>query len=84
MKQVRAFGRFWYDFLIGDDWLIAAGVVAALAVTALVAGSGVDAWWVMPLAVLALLAGSLRRGVRESSREHAGATRASGTGGDTS
>ena len=29
--RLRAFGAFWYDFVIGDDWLVAAGVVAALA-----------------------------------------------------
>jgi hypothetical protein len=28
---VRAFGRFWYEFIVGDDWRIAAGVVAVLA-----------------------------------------------------
>jgi hypothetical protein len=27
---LRAFGLFWYDFLIGDDWKIAAYVTAAL------------------------------------------------------
>jgi hypothetical protein len=31
MKFVRAFGQFWYDFLIGDDWKIAVGVVSTLA-----------------------------------------------------
>lgn len=30
MRTLRAFGRFWYDFVIGDDWKIAAGVVCAL------------------------------------------------------
>jgi hypothetical protein len=29
---LKAFGRFWYDFVIGDDWKIAAAVVTALAV----------------------------------------------------
>ena len=24
MKQLAAFGRFWWDFVIGDDWLVAA------------------------------------------------------------
>ena len=47
--RLRAFGAFWYDFVIGDDWLVAAGVVAALAgtyglsqagVTRVVAGPG--------------------------------------------
>jgi hypothetical protein len=32
MKAVKAFGRFWYDFVIGDDWKIAAAVALALAV----------------------------------------------------
>ena len=27
---LRAFALFWYDFLIGDDWKIAAYVVVAL------------------------------------------------------
>ena len=32
MGFLRSFGRFWYDFVIGDDWKIAAGVVLALVV----------------------------------------------------
>lgn len=35
MRHVAAFGRFWWEFIVGDDWRIAAGVVAALAVGAL-------------------------------------------------
>jgi hypothetical protein len=31
MKQLRAFAAFWYDFIVGDDWRIAAGVVLGLA-----------------------------------------------------
>ena len=30
MKFLKAFGRFWYDFLVGDDWKIAASVVLTL------------------------------------------------------
>ncbi len=30
MKVLRAFGQFWYDFIIGDDWKIAVGVLLAL------------------------------------------------------
>ncbi len=33
MSKLRAFGAFWYDFVIGDDWLVAAGVVIGLAGT---------------------------------------------------
>lgn len=32
MRFLVAFGRFWYDFIVGDDWKISVGVVLALAV----------------------------------------------------
>lgn len=42
MKALKAFGRFWYDFIIGDDWKIAVAVVSALAVvTVLLVGTSV-------------------------------------------
>jgi hypothetical protein len=53
-----------WDFVVGDDPLTAFGVVIALGLTALVAGAGATAWWVMPPAVVALLALSLRRAAR--------------------
>jgi hypothetical protein len=64
MKYLLAFLRFWYDFIVGDDWLIAVGVVTAIALTALIADRAVAAWWVMPLLVIGLLVGSVRRGSR--------------------
>jgi hypothetical protein len=54
-----------WDFVVGDDWRTAAGVVVAIGATAALEGAGVPAWWVIPLAVLALLVRSLlvvRRG----------------------
>lgn len=61
MKYVVNFVMFWYDFIVGDDWRLAAGVVAGL----LVCGYGLKSlhlnlWWLMPLIVLASLAYSLR------------------------
>ncbi len=41
MRFVEAFLRFWYEFIVGDDWRIAVGVVAVLGVGAIVVGSGV-------------------------------------------
>jgi hypothetical protein len=64
MRYVVGFFRFWYEFIVGDDWLVAAGVVLALAVTWLLAHNGVAAWWVMPAAVVALLVTSLWRATR--------------------
>jgi hypothetical protein len=56
MRYVLAFGRFWWDFIVGDDWTVAAGVAVALGLVAVLAGQGVNAWWLLPLAV-ALLTG---------------------------
>jgi hypothetical protein len=56
----RAVGAVW-EFVVGDDPVIALGVVVALGATALIASAGAPAWWVMPLAVLVL---SLRRAAR--------------------
>ena len=35
MRVVRGLLRFWYDFIVGDDWRIAVGVVLVLAAGAL-------------------------------------------------
>lgn len=43
MRFLRGFGRFWYDFIVGDDWKIAAAVVAALATGATLAAGGIGA-----------------------------------------
>ena len=59
MRYVIAFARFWYDFIVGDDWRIAVGIVGALGLTAGLAYAGIAAWWIMPLAVAALLSLSL-------------------------
>ena len=61
IDRIRAFLAFWYDFVIGDDWRVAVGVVLALAVTAAVARAGVPSWWVLPVAVALLLPLSLWR-----------------------
>jgi hypothetical protein len=59
MRRLDSFLRFVWDFVIGDDWRIAAGVVVAIGLTALIAGADVPAWWVLPAAVAGLLAFSV-------------------------
>jgi hypothetical protein len=60
---VRASRAVW-EFIVGDDPVTALGVAMALGATALIASAGAPAWWVMPLAAVALLALSLRRAAR--------------------
>jgi hypothetical protein len=62
LTKLKAFGAFWYDFVVGDDWHVAVIMVAALAVTALlVHAAGVNAWWLVPLCAFAALGWSLHR-----------------------
>ncbi len=61
MSRLNALGRFAWDFVVGDDWRIAVGVVLALVLTAIVAGTSVSAWWILPVVVAALLTFSVWR-----------------------
>ena len=62
--RIRAFAAFWYDFVVGDDWLIAVGVVLALALTYGLSRTSVPAWWLLPLFLVLLLPLSLWRATR--------------------
>ena len=63
--KLRAFGAFWYDFIIGDDWRVALGValafVAAFAISRWTTG---PTWWIVPTVVGVLLPMSIRRATR--------------------
>jgi hypothetical protein len=62
MRQLKSFGAFWYDFIVGDDWHVAALVAAGLALTAVLAHAArVNAWWLPPVTAVATLAWSLHR-----------------------
>jgi hypothetical protein len=65
--RIRAFAAFWYDFVIGDDWLVAAGVVISLALTYALSQAAVPAWWLVPLSLVLLLPVSLWRATRRGS-----------------
>ncbi len=73
IRRIRAFGAFWYDFIVGDDWVVAVGVVVALALTGMLARHTTAAlWWIVPSAVVILLPFSLFRAVR---RQHSATRR---------
>ena len=66
MSRLSRFGRFWWDFVIGDDWLVAALVAVAIGATAVLAAANIAAWWLLPLAVPVVLWLSLRRAIRSA------------------
>jgi hypothetical protein len=58
-QRVRSFVHSCYDFVVGDDWRLAIGVIAGLGLTALLAHTTSTAvWWVAPVIVLVTLVGS--------------------------
>lgn len=64
MSYIIAFGMFWYDFIIGDDWTIAAAVCVALAAVAALSHAHVSSWWLLPVVVILFLTASLWRRLR--------------------
>jgi len=66
MKWLARFGRFWWEFVIGDDWLVAALVAVAIGATAALAAANVAAWWLLPVSVPLVLWLSLRRAIRSA------------------
>ena len=66
MRSLRAFGKFWYDFIIGDDWRVALTIAVALAATAAVNHlTGATVWWIVVVAVVAVLPLSIYRSIRD-------------------
>lgn len=66
MKYLRTFLSFWYHFIVGDDWRVAASVGAGLGLTAiLVHGAHLQLWWLLPVLIVAMLTLSLWLAVRK-------------------
>ncbi len=67
LRWLAAFGRFWWEFLVGDTPELFVGAVAAVALVALVCTAGRAHTWagaVLVVLVGLLLALSVRRGAR--------------------
>jgi hypothetical protein len=67
VKYVVGFARFWWDFVVGDDWTVAAFVVVAVAITVGLGHAGHDVWWFLPIVVAVGLSASLWRASRPRS-----------------
>jgi hypothetical protein len=60
---VKAIVLFLVNFVIGDDWTVAAAIAAGLVVTWRLVEADIPAWWLMPLVMLAATVQSLYRAV---------------------
>ena len=61
IAKLKAFGDFWYDFVVGDDWQVALAVVAALAMTYGASKLSTAVWWILPVTVAIIVPVSLWR-----------------------
>jgi len=66
MKYLVAIGRFWWNFIVGDDWTVAAGVAVAIGLVAILVDHDVNAWWLLPVAVVLLTGISVWRQAGQS------------------
>jgi hypothetical protein len=67
-RWIRAFVLFWVDFVLGDDWTVAAAIVLGLLGTWGLVRADVAAWWLLPLVVLGATVRSLRAAVLRERR----------------
>jgi hypothetical protein len=63
--SIERIARGAWEFVVGDDWRVALGIVAMIATTAGLEALGVPAWWLAPVATIAILYRSVKR-VRRS------------------
>ncbi len=66
MRYLIGFLRFWRDFLIGDDVWGALIGIAGFVLTWFLVRAGIVAWWLLPVTVVASVAFSVWRKVREA------------------
>jgi hypothetical protein len=61
LSALASFGRFWYRFIVGDDWTIAVTVFGGLAAVFALRSVGIAAWWLLPVLAIGILGMSLYR-----------------------
>jgi hypothetical protein len=61
---IVAVAKFLYDFIVGDDWTVAAAVFIGLILSAILNVNHIAAWWLIPIIVVVMLGVSLRRASR--------------------
>ena len=68
MQTLKRFGLFWVDFVVGDDWTLAAAAVVGLVITWALSRSGFPGWLALPVIVTGALVVSVGRVRRATGR----------------
>ena len=64
VSGIVGIGRFFYFFVVGDDWTVALAILIALAATGSLAAQKIPAWWLVPVIAIVMIGVSLRRSAR--------------------
>ena len=65
---IIAVPRFLYNFIVGDDWTVAAAVLAGLIATGILNANHIVAWWLMPIIAIVATGVSIERNYVQSPR----------------
>jgi hypothetical protein len=63
---IIAVPRFLYNFIVGDDWTVAAAVLAGLIVTGILNANHIVGWWLMPIIAIVATGVSIERSYVQS------------------
>jgi hypothetical protein len=61
MTVIARIWRFWFDFVVGDDAVLAIGVVCSIGIALGLHALDVNGWWGLCAGVIATLIASLYR-----------------------
>lgn len=64
MNRLEGFGRFWWDFVVGDDPILAIGVIASILVAIGLHAAGINGWWAVFLGAAVTLIASLHKATK--------------------
>jgi hypothetical protein len=73
VTYLTRFGRFWWEFVVGDNLPLAIGAGATIGLTAVLVHAGLDAWWLLPIATLGLLAAAVLHAAADRGRARSAA-----------
>jgi hypothetical protein len=76
VQLLKRFALFWVDFIVGDDWSLAAVVVLSLVCTWALSRTGFPGWVLLIILVMTGLIVSVVRAQRATARKGSAARRA--------
>ena len=60
-SYTKAFGKFWYNFIIGEDWILAATACVGVIIDFILRGNHITAWYILPILLTIAMGISIMR-----------------------